>query len=76
VCDEANVECHGALPMGRFAMDPAFKAAMVARAQRMVARDTSHPSVQTRGVCVGWGLFLTKRIAARAAFAVLARLPF
>jgi beta-galactosidase/beta-glucuronidase len=48
--DEANIEAHGAMPMGRFAMDSAFQASMLARAQRMMARDVAHPSVRLCGL--------------------------
>jgi hypothetical protein len=39
------VKAHGALPMGRFAMDPMMKEAMVGRAGRMALRDKNHASI-------------------------------
>ena len=45
VCDEANLEAHGALPMGRFAMDSVFRGAILDRVGRMAARDKNHACV-------------------------------
>lgn len=45
VIDEANIETHGTVPMGRLADDPAWTGAFLERATRMVARDFNHPSV-------------------------------
>jgi beta-galactosidase len=45
VCDEANLEAHGALPMGRFATDGVFRSAILDRVLRMAARDKNHACV-------------------------------
>ena len=44
--DEADIETHGGFPDWNFiTRDPAWKAAYVERAERMVERDKNHPSV-------------------------------
>ncbi|MGH9270672.1 MAG: glycoside hydrolase family 2 TIM barrel-domain containing protein, partial [Ilumatobacteraceae bacterium] len=48
VIDEADVEAHGR--WGSLADDPAYTAALVERAQRMVLRDRSHPCI------IAWSL--------------------
>lgn len=48
VVDEADLECHGFGPVGdisRISRDPAWEAAYVDRAERMVARDRNHPGI-------------------------------
>jgi beta-galactosidase/beta-glucuronidase len=48
VIDEADQEAHGFEPVGdwaRLAKDPAWRAAFVDRAERMVERDKNHPSI-------------------------------
>lgn len=45
VVDEANLETHGMVPMGRLARDPAWSGAFLDRVTRMVARDFNHPSI-------------------------------
>lgn len=48
VIDEADVECHGMQPAGNLdalSDDPAWEAAYVDRAERMVRRDRNHPCV-------------------------------
>ncbi|MDL5385184.1 beta-galactosidase [Aeromonas hydrophila] len=45
VVDEANLETHGMIPMGRLARDPAWSNAFLERVTRMVARDFNHPSI-------------------------------
>ncbi len=45
VVDEANVETHGMVPMGRLADDPMWSNAFLERMMRMVARDFNHPSI-------------------------------
>ncbi|MEW5559051.1 beta-galactosidase [Enterobacter asburiae] len=45
VVDEANIETHGMVPMGRLADDPQWLPAMSERVTRMVARDRNHPSI-------------------------------
>jgi len=48
VIDEADLECHGFALLGdanRLSDDPAWRAAYVDRAERMVMRDRNHPSV-------------------------------
>jgi beta-galactosidase len=42
---EANVECHGAMPLGRLADDPGYRRAFVSRASRMARRDKNHACV-------------------------------
>lgn len=48
VIDEADLECHGVQPAGDFHMltnDPAWQAAFIDRAVRMVERDKNFPSI-------------------------------
>jgi beta-galactosidase len=45
VVDEANIETHGMVPMGRLADDPMWANAFLERMMRLVARDFNHPSV-------------------------------
>lgn len=48
VIDEADLECHGFLPVGNFEWltnDPDWQSAYVDRAERMVERDKNHPSI-------------------------------
>ncbi len=45
VVDEANIETHGMVPMGRLADDPMWAGAFLERMTRMVARDFNHPSI-------------------------------
>ena len=45
VVDEANIETHGMVPMGRLADDPMWANAFLERMMRMVARDFNHPSI-------------------------------
>lgn len=45
VVDEANLETHGMVPMGRLARDPAWSGAFLERVTRMVARDFNHPCI-------------------------------
>lgn len=45
VCDEADIETHGARPWALFSDDPAWEAAYLDRAERMVERDKNHPSI-------------------------------
>jgi len=45
VVDEANVETHGMVPMGRLADEPMWANAFLERMMRMVARDFNHPSI-------------------------------
>jgi len=45
VVDEANIETHGATPMGRLADHPAWAGAFLERMVRMVSRDFNHPSI-------------------------------
>ena len=45
VVDEADLETHGMKPWWRLSDDPAWEAAYVDRAERMVRRDFNHPSI-------------------------------
>ena len=45
VCDEANLETHGMMPMGKLADDFAWSKAFVERVTRMVQRDRNHPCI-------------------------------
>ena len=45
VCDEANLETHGMMPMGKLACDFAWTTAFVERVIRMVKRDRNHSCV-------------------------------
>jgi beta-galactosidase len=45
VCDEANIETHGMMPMGKLADDFAWAHAFNERVTRMVARDRNHTSI-------------------------------
>lgn len=45
VVDEANIETHGMRPSSRLSEDPAWLAAYMERAIRLVLRDRNHPSV-------------------------------
>ncbi len=45
VIDETDLECHGMRPLSRISDDPAWEAAYVDRASRMVERDFNHPSI-------------------------------
>lgn len=45
VVDEANIETHGLVPMGRLSDDARWLPAMAERVTRMVQRDRNHPSV-------------------------------
>ena len=45
VCDEANIETHGMMPMGKLADDFSWAKAFVERVTRMVDRDRNHPCI-------------------------------
>ena len=45
VADEANIETHGMVPMGRLSDDPAWFPAYSARVTRMVQCNRNHPSI-------------------------------
>lgn len=45
VCNEANLESHGMMPMGKLAEDFAWNKAFVQRVVRMVDRDRNHASI-------------------------------
>jgi beta-galactosidase len=45
VCDEANLETHGMMPMGKLADDICWSKAFVERVTRMVHRDRNHASI-------------------------------
>eukprot|EP00557_Chaetoceros_sp_GSL56_P010526 CAMPEP_0176482426 /NCGR_PEP_ID=MMETSP0200_2-20121128/3368_1 /TAXON_ID=947934 /ORGANISM="Chaetoceros sp., Strain GSL56" /LENGTH=1215 /DNA_ID=CAMNT_0017878739 /DNA_START=193 /DNA_END=3837 /DNA_ORIENTATION=+ len=45
VCDEANLETHGMMPMGKLADDICWSKAFVERVTRMVNRDRNHASI-------------------------------
>lgn len=45
VCDEANLETHGMMPMGKLADDICWSKAFVERVIRMVNRDRNHASI-------------------------------
>ena len=45
VCDEANIETHGMMPMGKLADDFSWTKSFVERVTRMVDRDRNHPSI-------------------------------
>ena len=45
VIDEADLETHGCRPVELLSADPAWEAAYIDRAQRMVERDKNHPCV-------------------------------
>ncbi len=45
VIDEADLECHGMQPLDALTDDPAWEAAFLDRAVRMVERDKNHPSI-------------------------------
>jgi beta-galactosidase/beta-glucuronidase len=60
VIDETDLETHGLQPAGdwnQLSQDPAWKAAFVDRAERMVHRDKNHPSIimWSLGNESGWG---------------------
>lgn len=50
VCDEANLETHGMMPMGKLADDFAWSKAFNERVTRMVQRDRNHACI------VSWSL--------------------
>jgi beta-galactosidase len=45
VCDEANIETHGMIPMNRLSTDPQWAHAYMSRYTQMVMRDKNHPSI-------------------------------
>ena len=45
VCDEANIETHGMMPMSRLSADPQWSHAYMSRYTQMVQRDKNHPSI-------------------------------
>ena len=45
VCDEANIETHGMLLMGKLAHDWEWKNSFTSRVTRMVERDRNHPCI-------------------------------
>ena len=45
VCDEANIETHGMMPMGKLADDFGWRDAFVERVTRMIQRDRNHCSI-------------------------------
>lgn len=45
VCDEANIETHGMVPMNRLTNDPIWSHALLSRYTQMVLRDKNHPSI-------------------------------
>lgn len=45
VVDEANIETHGMMPMGRLARDPEWSHAFLERVSRLVCRDFNHPCI-------------------------------
>ncbi len=45
VVDETDLETHGIIEMNRLSRDPAWAAAYLDRAERMVERDKNHPAV-------------------------------
>jgi len=45
VIDEANIETHGMMPMGKLSNDPDWTHAYMERVVRMVERDKNHPSI-------------------------------
>ncbi len=45
VIDEADLETHGMIELSRLSSDPAWEAAYLDRAERLVERDKNHPSV-------------------------------
>ena len=45
VCDEANIETHGMIPMNRLSIDPQWAHAYMSRYTQMVLRDKNHPSI-------------------------------
>ena len=45
VCDEANIETHGMLPMGKLAHDWGWRNSFTSRVTRMVERDRNHPCI-------------------------------
>lgn len=45
VCDEANIETHGMLPMGKLAHDWQWQNTFTSRVTRMVERDRNHPCI-------------------------------
>lgn len=45
VCDEANLETHGGLPMGRFSMEPLYRQQYIQRICRMAQRDKNHACI-------------------------------
>ncbi|MGO2507433.1 MAG: beta-galactosidase [Vibrio hibernica] len=45
VCDEANIETHGMVPMNRLSSDPQWSHAYMSRYTQMVLRDKNHPSI-------------------------------
>lgn len=45
ICDECDIETHGAKPWSRFSDDPEWQEAYLDRAERMVERDKNHPSI-------------------------------
>lgn len=57
VCDETDIETHGAKPWDALSRDPEWEGAYVDRAQRMVERDKNHPCVifWSLGNESGWG---------------------
>ncbi len=57
VCDESDIETHGAKPWDALSRDPAWEKAYVDRAERMVERDKNHPCIifWSLGNESGWG---------------------
>ncbi len=45
VCDEANIETHGMIPMNRLSTDPQWAHAYMSRYTQMVLRDKNHASI-------------------------------
>ncbi|MGF1790549.1 beta-galactosidase [Photobacterium profundum] len=45
VCNEANIETHGMIPMNRLSADPQWAHAYMSRYTQMVMRDKNHPSI-------------------------------
>ena len=45
VCDEANIETHGMMPMGKLTEDFGWRQSMTERVTRMVQRDRNHCSI-------------------------------
>eukprot|EP00903_Cladosiphon_okamuranus_P009523 g9072.t2 len=45
VCDEANIESHGQIPLGRLSADPSWRLAYLDRVWRMVAANKNHACI-------------------------------